>query len=262
MRADVLGKSCRHLYKAALRSGGMHLTALPLLRLQERRGNPAEGPRRSPARFRIMSQPPRIRVLCVDDHPLLREGLCAVINGEADMLVVAEAANATEAADHFRRCKPDVTLMDLRLPGMSGLDAMIAIRNEFPDARVIILTTFEGDVEIQRALKAGARGYLLKSTKRAEMIEAIRQVHIGKKLIPPEVAARLAEHYSDANLTDRELDVLKQIAAGRRNHEIAKRLFISEETVKVHVKSILTKLDAIDRTHAVTVGTRRGIIHL
>jgi DNA-binding NarL/FixJ family response regulator len=209
-----------------------------------------------------MNDDARIRVLCVDDHPLLRAGIGAVINDEADMLVVAQASNADEAIQQFRKHRPDVTLMDLRLPGMSGIDAMIAVRAEFPDAQIIILTTFEGDVEIRRALEAGARAYMLKSMPPNDMLEVIRQVHAGKKCILPEIATRLAEHYSDEALTDREIEVLGQIARGNRNSDIAEKLFISEGTVKVHIKHIMDKLGASDRTEAVAIGTRRGIIQL
>jgi DNA-binding NarL/FixJ family response regulator len=209
-----------------------------------------------------MSEHARIRIFCVDDHPLLREGISAVINNQPDMQMVAEASNAHEAIEQFRKHKPDVTLMDLRLPGMSGIDAMIAIRTEFPEARIIILTTFEGDVEIQRALEAGARAYMLKSMPPKDMIDTIRQVHGGTKRVPPEIASHLAEHYSDEPLTTREIEVLSQIAGGNRNRDIADKLFITEETVKVHIKHIMEKLGASDRTQAVAIGVRRGIIQL
>ena len=203
-----------------------------------------------------------IRVFSVDDHPLLREGIAAIINNQTDMLMVAQAATGGEAVRMYRQHLPDVTLMDIRLPDMSGIDALIAIRAEFPESRVIMLTTFEGDVEIRRALKAGARGYLLKSNPPAELVETIRQVHAGRKAIPPQVAARLAEHISDETLTEREIDVLRHIAGGNRNRDIGERLFISEETVKVHIKHIMEKLGASDRTQAVAIAVRRGIIQL
>ncbi|MCM3905884.1 MAG: response regulator transcription factor [Pyrinomonadaceae bacterium] len=209
-----------------------------------------------------MSDDVRIRVFSVDDHPLLREGIAALINHQPDMLLVGEASNGCEAIQRFREYQPDVTLMDLRLPDMSGIDTMIAIRNEFSEARIIMLTTFEGDVEIQRALAAGARGYMLKSMPPKELVEVIRLVHAGKKRIPSEIASQLAEHFSDEPLTAREVEVLEQIASGNRNRDIAEHLFISEDTVKVHVKHILEKLGASDRTQAVAIGVRRGIIQL
>ena len=193
-----------------------------------------------------------IRVLSVDDHPLLREGIAILINDEPDMVLVAEASNGREAIEKYREHEPNVTLMDLRLPDMSGIDAMIAIRSEFPEARIIMLTTFEGDVEIERALKAGARGYLPKSMPPTEIMESIRGVHSGKKRIPPQIASNLAEHRGEELLTEREIDVLGAIASGNRNKEIAEKLFISEETVKVHIKHIMEKLRANDRTEAVT----------
>jgi DNA-binding NarL/FixJ family response regulator len=209
-----------------------------------------------------MSEATRIRVFSVDDHPLLREGLAAIIDNQPDMVLVAQASSAQEAILQFRRHQPDVTLMDLRLPDKSGIEATIAIRAEFPKARIIILTTFEGDVEIQRALEAGARGYMLKSMPPKELVEVIRQVHAGKKRIPPQLAAELAEHVSDDDLTAREIEVLSKIAGGNRNRDIAEKLCITEETVKVHVKHIMDKLGASDRTQAVAIGVRRGIIQL
>jgi DNA-binding NarL/FixJ family response regulator len=209
-----------------------------------------------------MSGQKQIRVFSVDDHPLLREGIAAVINSQPDMVMVAQASTGREAIQLFRDHQPDVTLMDLRLPDISGIDAVISIRGEFPDARVVMLTTFEGDVEIQRALAAGARGYVLKNMPPSELVDVVRQVHAGKKRIPHEIAAQLAEHISDEALTPREVDVLRHVAGGNRNRDIAEQLFISEETVKVHVKHIMDKLGASDRTEAVAIGVRRGIIQL
>jgi DNA-binding NarL/FixJ family response regulator len=209
-----------------------------------------------------MSEQAQIRVLSVDDHPLLREGIAAIINSQSDMQLVAAAANAQEAIQLFRKHQPDVTLMDLRLPDMSGIDTVIAIRKEFPQARIIMLTTFEGDVEIQSALEAGARGYMLKSMPPKELVEVIRLVHAGKKRIPTQVATQLAEHMSDEALTPREIEVLRHIAEGNRNRDIGEKLFITEETVKVHIKHIMDKLGASDRTQAVAIGIRRGFITL
>lgn len=209
-----------------------------------------------------MSQPARIRVFSVDDHPLLREGIAAIVNNQPDMVMVAQAADSQDAVEQYRKHQPDVTLMDLRLPDRSGIDTMIAIRSEFHEARIIMLTTFEGDVEIKRALESGARGYMLKSMPPRELVDVIRQVHAGKKRIPPQLAAQLAEHMSDEALTEREVEVLGQIAGGNRNRDIAERLFITEETVKVHIKHIMEKLGASDRTQAVAIGIRRGIIQL
>jgi DNA-binding NarL/FixJ family response regulator len=203
-----------------------------------------------------------IRVLSVDDHPLIREGVGGIINGQADMSLAGTAANGREGIEAFRVLRPDVTLMDLSLPDLSGLDVAIAIRSEFPDARIIVLTTFEGDIDVQRALKAGARGYLLKSMPPQQMLDAIRRVHAGKKYLPPEIAAELAEHLGDGALSERELEVLQQVAAGRRNREIGANLFIAEETVKVHMKHMLDKLNAKDRTQLVAIAVRRGMIHL
>ena len=203
-----------------------------------------------------------IRVLCVDDHPLMREGIAAVVRNEQDMTLAAEASNGREAILRFREHQPDVTLMDLRLPDISGIEALIAIRAEFAEARVIMLTTFEGDVEMQRALEAGAHGYLLKSMPRKQLVDTIRRVHAGKKHVPPEVAACLAEHLGDEALSRREIEVLARMAGGNRNSDIAELLFISEETVKGHIKHIMQKLGASDRTQAVAIGVRRGIIHL
>jgi len=209
-----------------------------------------------------VSQPVKIRVMSVDDHPLLREGVGSIIDSQPDMQLAAQAANGREAILVYREARPDVVLMDLRLPDISGIDAMIAIRNEFPDARIVMLTTFEGDVDIRRALAAGARGYILKSSPPEELLDIIRQVHAGKKRVPPEVAAHLAEHMGDENLTVREIEVLRLLAGGNRNRDIAEQLFISEETVKVHVKHIIDKLGAKDRTQAIAIAVRRGIIQL
>jgi DNA-binding NarL/FixJ family response regulator len=203
-----------------------------------------------------------IGVLSVDDHPLLREGIAALVNAESDMKLVAEASNGKDAIEKFRLHRPDVTLMDLQMPALNGIEAIIGIRSEFRDARIIVLTTYAGDVQVLRALKAGARGYILKGHVRRELLDTIRAVHAGQKRIPPEVASELAEHAAEEDLTSRELDVLRLIATGNANKEIAGRLSIAEETVKSHVTNILAKLGANDRTHAVTIALKRGIIEL
>lgn len=203
-----------------------------------------------------------IRVLAADDHVLLRDGISALIGNQPDMQLVAEASNGLEAVEYFRRHRPDVTLMDLQMPEMDGIDALSAIRGEFPDARIIVLTTYAGDVQVFRALKAGARAFLLKGLLRKELLDAIRAVHAGQKCLPPEIAAEIAEHATDEALTPREVDVLRLIAGGNANKEIAARLSLTEETVKGYVKNILAKLGANDRTHAVTIGLKRRIFEL
>lgn len=203
-----------------------------------------------------------MRVLIVDDHPLLREGMAAVIQGEKDMVLVGEAGNGREAIDLFRELRPDVTLMDLQMPEMDGLSATLAIRAEWSDARIVVLTTYRGDALALGALKAGASGYLLKSMMRTDLIEAIRSVHEGRRHIPREIAAELAAHVTDDALSSRELEVLKRVAAGNSNRLVANQLAVSEDTIKAHMKSIMSKLSANDRTHAVTIAIKRGIIHV
>jgi len=203
-----------------------------------------------------------IRILTVDDHPLLREGIAAILGTEKQLELVAQASNGLEAVEQFRALRPDVTLMDLQMPEMNGVDAMIAICGEYPAARIIVLTTYAGDVQVLRALKAGARGYLLKGLLRKELLETIRLVHSGQKRMMPEVATELVEHATDDALSAREIEVLNLISGGNANKEIAAQLSITEETVKGHIKHILAKLGANDRTHAVTIGLKRGIIEL
>jgi DNA-binding NarL/FixJ family response regulator len=203
-----------------------------------------------------------IRVLAVDDHALLRQGIASLVNAEPDMDLIAQAATGREAIEQFRRHRPDVTLMDLQMPNMSGIEAMIGIRSEFPNARILVLTTYAGDVQMMRAFRAGARGYLLKGNVHTDLLDAIRAVHAGRKRIPPEIATELAGHAGEEELTVREMDVLRLIARGNANKEIAAQLSITEETVKSHITHILGKLGANDRTHAVTIGLQRGVIEL
>jgi DNA-binding NarL/FixJ family response regulator len=203
-----------------------------------------------------------IRILAVDDHPLLRNGVVGLVTDQPDMKLVAEASNGLEAIQQFRIHRPDITLMDLQMPEMNGIDAIIAIRGEFPEARIIVLTTYTGDVQVLRALKAGARAYLLKNLLHKELLETIRSVHAGRKAISPEVSSQLAEHVTDDALTPAEINVLRLIAEGNANKQIADQLSITEETVKGRVKNILSKLGAHDRTHAAMIGLRRGIIEI
>lgn len=206
--------------------------------------------------------PSSIRIMAVDDHPLLRQGIAALLKATPDMQLIAEASDGEEAVAQFRRHRPDVTLMDLQMPNVNGTEAISRIRKEFPDAKILVLSTYAGDVQVLRAIKAGARGYLLKGNVRTELLDAIRSVHAGHKRIPPEVAAELAEHAADDQLSAREIDVLRLIATGNANKQIADKLSIGETTVKNHISSILSKLDANDRAHAVTIALQRGIIEL
>jgi len=208
------------------------------------------------------TNPSPIRILLADDHPLLRDGVAGLVADQPDMKLVGEASNGREAIDQFRKHRPDITLLDLQMPEVNGIDAILAIRGEFPEARIVVLTTYAGDTQILRALKGGAQAYLLKSALRRELLDTIRAVHKGQRRIPPEVAAQLAEHAADDQLTSREVEVLRLIAAGKANKLVARDLSITEETVKGHVKSILSKLGASDRTHAVTIALKRGIIEL
>lgn len=205
---------------------------------------------------------PAIRILTVDDHPLLREGIAAVLESQPDMTLVGQSCNGRDAIEDFRRLRPDVTLMDLRMPDISGIEAITAIRAEFPDARIIVLTTYAGDAQAAAALKAGAAGYMLKNLVRKELLDTIRTVHSGKRRVLPEIATEIAEHVADDALTEREVEVLRGVAAGKPNKLIAAELDISEGTVKTHMKSILPKLDASDRTHAVMIALKRGILDL
>jgi DNA-binding NarL/FixJ family response regulator len=204
----------------------------------------------------------QIRILAVDDHALVREGIAVLVGTQPDMTLVAEASNGREAIKQFRTHRPDVTLMDLQMPEMNGFDAIVAIRGEFPDAKIVVLTTYKGDVQIFRSLKAGAQGYLLKNTFHKELVETIRAVHAGRKALSPEASYEIAEHATDDALTPAEISVLRLIAVGKANKQIADQLKITEETVKSRVKSILSKLGANDRTHAAMIGMKRGIIEL
>jgi len=203
-----------------------------------------------------------IRILVVDDHPVLREGITAMLASETDMVIACEAADGHQAVEVFREHRPDITLMDIQMPAVNGLDALARIREQFSDARVIVLTTYRGDAQVAKAFKAGASGYLLKSMLRKELVETIRAVHAGKRHVPPELAVEMAEHYAEDQLTAREIEILRQVAAGNANKIVGDHLHITEETVKAHMRSILAKLGANDRTHAVTIALKRGIIDI
>ena len=203
-----------------------------------------------------------IRILTVEDHPVFRAGLTTIITSEPDLLLIGQATNGAEAIAEFRRHRPDITLMDLRLPGINGTDTLIAIRGEYPHARIIMLTTADGDVDIQRAMRAGASGYILKSTPQQELLKVVRSVHAGRRQVPPEVAVRLAEYLGKEDLTTRELEVLRLIRDGNRNKQIADQLTIAETTVSFHIKNLVDKLEANDRTHAVTIALRRGLLQI
>lgn len=210
----------------------------------------------------MSTNPNLIRILTVDDHPLLREGIAALVKAEPDMEIIAEASDGEEAVKQYRRYRPDVTLMDIQMPNLNGIEGISRIRSEFPGAKIIVLSTYSGDVQVLQAIKAGARGYIVKGQVHRELLNAIRSVHAGHKRIPPEIAAELAEHAADDSLSSREIDVLRLVAAGNANKQIADKLSIEETTVKSHISSILSKLSANDRTHAVTIGLQRGIIGL
>jgi two-component system, NarL family, response regulator len=210
----------------------------------------------------MSTAPSSIRIMSVDDHALLRQGIAALIKTQPDMQLVAEASDGEEAIAQFRAHRPDVTLMDVQMPNVNGVEAISRIKSEFPDAKIIVLSTYAGDVQILRAIKSGALGYLLKGNVRTELLEAIRTVHAGRKRIPPEIAAELAEHAADDQLSTREIDVLRLIGAGNANKQIADKLSIGETTVKNHISNILSKLGANDRAHAVTIALQRGIIEL
>jgi len=226
------------------------------------RGNKPKGELQLSSEAKAMYHPKAINILSVEDHPVFREGLSTIIGSQSDMLLVAQASNAVEAIAEFRRHQPDITLMDLRLPGTNGTDALIAIRGEYPQARIIMLTTSDSDGEIQRALRAGASAYIVKSMPKDQLLAVIRSVHSGKRHVPPEVAARLAEHLDEEDLTGRELEVLRLIQDGYRNKQIADQLAIAETTVNFHIKNLVAKLGANDRTHAVTIALRRGLLQV